>query len=85
MSEQEKAVLAIDTAAMGGISVGVMAGGKTATRIMETQRDQASFLVPLIQETLEEAGASFKEFKVNCEHNRPWIVHWIADWPQHGA
>ena len=61
MSKTEgKTVLAMDTA-LGGISVGVMTReGKTAQRVMATERDQAALLVPMIQEILEEAGVTFK-------------------------
>lgn len=59
-----KTVLAIDTA-LGGISVGVIsAAGKSAMRQVETQRDQAAMLVPLIQETLEEVGVPFKDLEL---------------------
>ena len=47
---------------MGGISVGVMsADGQTAQRVVQTERDQAALLVPLIQEILDEAGVRFKD------------------------
>ncbi len=57
----KKTVLAFDTA-MGGISVGVIASnGHIVSRQMETAREQASMLVPMIQEVLDEAQIEFKD------------------------
>lgn len=54
-----KGTLVFDTAT-GGISIGAVSGdGHIAKRVMETQRDQASLLVPLIQEVLDELKLSF--------------------------
>ncbi len=59
--KKRKTVLAFDTA-MGGVSVGLNAkNGHTVSRMMETQREQARFLVPMIQEVMEEAGTPFKD------------------------
>lgn len=56
MSKAEKTVLAFDTA-LGGVSVGVIANnGHVVSRMIETQREQASMLIPMIQEVLVEAG-----------------------------
>lgn len=61
MEKIDKTVLAFDTA-LGGISVGVITkDGRQAQRVVETQRDQAALLVPLIQETLADAKTNFKE------------------------
>lgn len=61
MSNSKKTVLAFDTA-MAGISVGInAANGYTVSRQVETQRGQASMLIPLIQEMLEEAQIEFKD------------------------
>ena len=55
------AILAFDTA-LGGCSVGVRArSGKIAHREVPTLRDQAKLLVPLIEETLQEAGTTYQE------------------------
>lgn len=60
-AENTKTVLAFDTA-MAGISVGVItADGNTAQRVIQTERDQASLLIPTIQEILNEVSASFKD------------------------
>lgn len=57
----QKTVLAFDTA-MTGISVGVIAtNGYTVSRQEETERGQASLLIPLIQEVLEEAQIGFND------------------------
>ena len=60
-NQQQKTVLAFDTA-MGGVSVGInAAGGHTVSRMVETTRGQASMLIPIIQEVLEEAESEFKD------------------------
>ena len=57
----KKTVLAFDTA-MGGISVGVIAAnGHVVSRQLETQREQASLLIPMIQDVLSEAQIGFKD------------------------
>jgi tRNA threonylcarbamoyladenosine biosynthesis protein TsaB len=56
----KKTILAFDTA-LGGISAGVItASGHIVSRQVETQRGQASLLVPLLQEILEEGQCGFK-------------------------
>ena len=57
-------VLAFDTS-LGGCSVGVITpDGRSAVRQVETQRDQAKILVPLIQEAIDEAGVDFPDLKM---------------------
>lgn len=51
-------LLAIDTA-LGGISVGVQVGDQFAGRQIQTQREQASLLVPTIQEILKELSIDY--------------------------
>jgi tRNA threonylcarbamoyl adenosine modification protein YeaZ len=51
-------ILAIDTA-LGGISVGVLSDGQFAGKQIATQRDQASLLVPTINEILEELSINY--------------------------
>lgn len=65
MSEDnKKTVLAFDTA-MSGISVGVIASnGHVVSRQMETQRGQASHLIPLIEEVLSEAQIGFNDINL---------------------
>lgn len=53
-------ILALDTA-LGGMSVGVLKGKTQASRRVETAREQAALLVPLIQEVMEEAQLSFAD------------------------
>ena len=56
----KKTILAFDTA-LGGISAGLItASGHIVSRQVETQRGQASLLVPLLQEILEEGQCGFK-------------------------
>lgn len=58
-----KNILVFDTAT-GGISIGVMSSsGDIATRVLETQRDQASLLVPLIQEAMDDLKLSFDDLE----------------------
>lgn len=56
-------ILAFDTA-LGGCSIGLLAGGRFASREVETARDQARILIPLIEEVLAEAGIGFKDLDV---------------------
>ena len=59
-----KTVLAFDTA-MAGIAVGVVgSNGHIVSRQVETQREQASLLIPVIQEVLEEAQLAFSDIDV---------------------
>lgn len=52
--------LAFDTALNGCTVACVAAGGAPVTRQIETGRDQAAKLVPLIQDCMDEAGVTFK-------------------------
>ena len=62
--ETKKTVLAFDTA-MGGIAVGVIAAnGHIVSRQVLTQREQASVILPLIQEVLSEAHIGFNDLDV---------------------
>lgn len=59
-------ILAIDTA-MGGISVGVSIDGKFAGRQIETGREQASLLIPTINEVLQELSSHYSVLdKISC-------------------
>ena len=54
-------LLAFDTA-MGGITIGLaLSNGSTISRHMETQREQASHLVPMLQEVVDEGGLTFND------------------------
>jgi tRNA threonylcarbamoyladenosine biosynthesis protein TsaB len=53
-------VLAFDTA-LGGCSVGLLAGERSAVRQVPTQRDQAKILIPLINEVLAEVGVGYPD------------------------
>lgn len=60
-NQEQMTVLSFDTA-MAGISVGVIAGnGHIVSRQIETQRDQAALLVPMIEEVLAEAQIGFND------------------------
>lgn len=52
-------VLGFDTA-LGGCSIALAGGDKKISRQVETQRDQAKILVPLIQDVVAEAGIGFE-------------------------
>ena len=59
-----KTALCFDTS-LGGVSVGVFgAQGQKAVRQVETLRDQAAILVPLVNEVLEEAGLAYSDLDV---------------------
>ncbi len=60
MSDFEKPVLAFDSS-LGGCVVAVLKNGKVHSRVLETEREQAAKLVPLIQEVMKEAGVAFSE------------------------
>ncbi len=53
-------ILAFDTA-VHGISIALCNEGKIVTRQIETMREQASLLVPMLQGVLEEGGLNFKD------------------------
>ena len=56
-----KTILAFDTA-MSGISVGVIgSNGHICSRQVQTERGQASLLIPIIDEVLKEAELSIKD------------------------
>jgi len=66
LAENTSNILAIDTA-MGGISVGVSIEGKFAGRQIETAREQASLLIPTINEALEELSSHYSVLdKITC-------------------
>jgi len=61
MKEPAENILAFDTA-LNGVSVAVQReDGQLFSRQVETQRDQAKLLVPVIQQVLEDAGRSFND------------------------
>lgn len=53
-----KPVLALDSA-LGGCIVAVIDGGKSYSRTLETSRDQAAKLMPMVQDVMDEAGVAF--------------------------
>lgn len=53
-------ILAFDTA-MSGISIAHCNQEKVVTRQIETAREQASLLIPMLKEVLEEGGTDFKD------------------------
>ena len=63
-------ILACDTA-LGGMSVGVVTREAKVTRRIETAREQAALLVPLIRETLEEANLSFADLDLIVSSTGP--------------
>jgi len=66
LDKNQSNILAIDTA-MGGISVGVKIDGKFACRQIETGREQASLLIPTINEVLEELSSNYSVLdKISC-------------------
>ncbi len=69
--KDKNTILAFDTA-LGGISVGVIAAnGHVVSRMVEMQREQASQLIPLIQEVLNEAQSDFKAIDLIVCTNGP--------------
>lgn len=56
-----KNILAFDTALTGCNVALLSAQGKRITKQVETQRDQAKLLVPMIQEALDEGGLRFDQ------------------------
>lgn len=61
MTTITKPVLAFDTALNGCVVAVVMPSGKAYTRVLHTEREQAAKLIPLIQETMAEAGCAFAD------------------------
>jgi len=61
MSKQQPIILAFDTA-LSGITIALNASdGRIITRQIETAREQASLLVPMLQDVLKEGGISFQD------------------------
>lgn len=60
MSHENRPVLAFDTS-LNGCAICARSGDKNAVRLFPTEREQAAKLVPLINETLEEAGITYKD------------------------
>lgn len=54
-------VLAFDTALNGCVAAVVLPSGQSFVRILQTEREQAAKLVPLIQDVLKEGGCSFAD------------------------
>lgn len=55
-----KPVLALDSA-LGGCVVAVMVGNEGYARTLETGRDQAAKLMPMVQDVMKEAGVAFTD------------------------
>ncbi|PZQ45535.1 MAG: tRNA (adenosine(37)-N6)-threonylcarbamoyltransferase complex dimerization subunit type 1 TsaB [Micavibrio aeruginosavorus] len=72
LSDARSAILAFDSA-LGGCIAAVLdpALGKTASRVLETDRAQASKLMPMVQEVMEEAGISFGDVSFIVTTNGP--------------
>lgn len=60
LSDFEKPALAFDSS-LGGCIVAVVKDGKAFSRVLETEREQAARLIPLVQEVMGEAGVGFAE------------------------
>jgi tRNA threonylcarbamoyladenosine biosynthesis protein TsaB len=58
LSDFSKPVLAFDSA-LAGCTVAVLKDGKAFTQVLETQREQAAKLMPMIQEVMAEAKVAF--------------------------
>lgn len=58
LSDFAKPVLAFDSS-LGGCIVAVLHGGQSYSRALETEREQAAKLIPLVQEVMNEAGIAF--------------------------
>ncbi len=71
MSNVEKNILAFDTALTGCNVAFTGVDGQRITKQIETQRDQAKLLVPMVQEVLSEAGVEFKDIDVIASTNGP--------------
>lgn len=55
-----KPVLAIDSA-LGGCAVAVVDGEKACARTLETEREQAAKLMPMVQDAMDAAGVAFAD------------------------
>lgn len=71
MSDTNKNILAFDTALTGCNVAFTGAEGQRLTKQIETQRDQAKFLVPMVQDILGEAGVEFKDIDIIASTNGP--------------
>jgi tRNA threonylcarbamoyladenosine biosynthesis protein TsaB len=60
LPEFSKPVLAFDSA-LGGCTAAVLHGGEVHTRALETQREQAAKLMPMVQELMAEAKVAFAD------------------------
>lgn len=60
MPDFSKPVLAFDSA-LAGCTVAVLNGGEVHARTLETQREQAAKLMPMIQEVMAEAKVTFAD------------------------
>lgn len=67
----EKNILAFDTALTGCNVAFTGADGQRISKQIETQRDQAKLLVPMIQEVLHEAKVEFRNVDVIASTNGP--------------
>ena len=71
MSEVKKNILAFDTALTGCNVAFTGADGQRISKQVETQRDQAKLLVPMIQDVLDEASVAFADLDVIASTNGP--------------
>ena len=56
-----KPVLAFDTALNGCVVAVLCTDGRTVTRVLQTEREQAAKLIPLIQQAMEEAECDYTD------------------------
>lgn len=72
MAINNKNILAFDTALTGcNVAFSSSDGGTRISKQIETMRDQAKLLVPMIQEVLTEAGVEFKDIDIIASTNGP--------------
>lgn len=72
MAINNKNILAFDTALTGcNVAFSSSDGGARISKQIETMRDQAKLLVPMIQEVLTEAGVEFKDIDIIASTNGP--------------
>lgn len=60
MSDFSKPVLAFDSA-LAGCTLAVLKAGEVHARVLETQREQAAKLMPMVQQVMEEAKVAFSD------------------------
>ena len=60
MSDFSKPVLAFDSA-LAGCTVAVLKGGEAHVRVLETSREQAAKLMPMVQDVMAEAKVAFAD------------------------